>query len=48
MFAAMEETVESDHKGIKVFDTGQFVIVAHFEFVVLLSDSLTVAPKSWA
>ena len=36
----------------KVFGTGQFdfyfVIVALFELVVLLSDSFTVVPKSWA
>ena len=47
----MEETVESADKGMKVFDTGQFdfsVSVGHFELVVLLSDSFTVVPKSWA
>ena len=36
---------------MKVFDTGQFyfsVSVGHFEPVVLLSDSFTEVPKSWA
>ena len=37
---------------MKVFDTGQFdfyfVSVALLEFIVLLSDSFTVVPKSWA
>ena len=46
------DIVESGDKGMKVFDTGQFgfyfVSVALFEFVVLLSDSFTVVPKSWA
>ena len=46
------DIVESADKGVKVFDTGQFdfyfVGVALFEFVVLLSDSFTVVPKSWA
>ena len=45
--------VESGDKGMKVFDTGQFDFyfvsaVALFELVVLLSDSFTVVPKSWA
>ena len=47
----MGETVETADKGMKVFDTGQFdffVSVTHFEFLVLLSDSFTVAPKSRA
>ena len=46
------DIVESGDKGLKVFETGQFdfyfVSVALFEFVVLLSDSFTVVPKSWA
>ena len=46
------DIVESADKGMKVFDKGQFdfyfVSVALFEFVVLLSDSFTVVPKSWA
>ena len=46
------DIIESADKGVKVFGTGQFdfyfVSVALFEFVVLLSDSLTVVPKSWA
>ena len=46
------DIVESADKGVKAFDTGQFdfyfVSVALFEFVVLLSDSFTVVPKSWA
>ena len=46
------DIVESADKGMKVFDTVQFdfyfVSVALFELVVLLSDSFTVAPKSWA
>ena len=39
-------------KGMKVFDKGQFdfyfVSVALFKLEVLLSDSFTVVPKSWA
>ena len=47
------DIVESADKGMKVFDTGQFDFyfvsaVALFELVVLLSDSFTVVPKSWA
>ena len=47
------DIVESaDSKGVKVFDMGQFdfyfLSVALFELVVLLSDSFTVVPKSWA
>ena len=47
------DIVEIGDKGLKVFDTGQlgfhFVsAVALFELVVLLSDSFTVVPKSWA
>ena len=46
------DIVESADKDVKVFDTGQFdfyfVGVALVEFVVLLSDSFTVVPKSWA
>ena len=47
------DIVESGDKGMKVFDTGQFDFcfvsaVALFELVVLLSDSFTVVPKSWA
>ena len=46
------DIVESADKDVKVFDTGQFdfyfVSVALFELVVLLSDSFTVVPKSWA
>ena len=46
------DIVESADKGMKVFDTGQFdfyfVSVSLFELVVLLSDSFTVVPKSWA
>ena len=46
------DIVESADKGVKVLDTRQFdfyfVSVALFEFVVLLSDSFTVVPKSWA
>ena len=46
------DIVESADKGMKVFDTGRFdfnfVSVAHFELVVLLSDSFTVVPRSWA
>ena len=52
LFAPMGETVESANKGMKAFDTGQFdfyfVSIALFEFEVLLSDSFTVVPKSWA
>ena len=44
--------VESADKGVKVFDMVQFdfyfLSVALFELVVLLSDSFTVVPKSWA
>ena len=46
------DIVESADKDVKVFDTGQFdfyfVGVALVEFVLLLSDSFTVVPKSWA
>ena len=45
------DIVESAEKDMKVFDTGQFdfsVSVGHLELVVLLSDSFTVVPKSWA
>ena len=46
------DIVESADKDVKVFDTGQFdfyfVSVSLFELVVLLSDSFTVVPKSWA
>ena len=46
------DIVESADKGMKVFDKGQFdfyfVSVAVFELQVLLSDSFTVVPKSWA
>ena len=48
------DIVQSADKGMKVyvFDTGQcdfyFVGVALFELQVLLSDSFTVVPKSWA
>ena len=46
------DIVESADKGMKVSDTGQFdfyfVSIALFEFEVLLSDSFTVVPKSWA
>ena len=48
------DIAESADKGVrvKVFDMGQFdfyfVSVALFELVVLLSDSFTVVPKSWA
>ena len=46
------DIVESADKGVKVFDMGQFdfyfLSVALFELVVLLSDSFTVVPKSWA
>ena len=46
------DIVESAGKGMKLFDKGQFdfyfVSVTLFEFVVLLSDSFTVVPKSWA
>ena len=46
------DIVESADKGMKVFDTGQFdfnfVSVALFELVVLLGDSFTVVPSSWA
>ena len=46
------DIVESADKGMKVSDTGQFdfyfVSVSLFELVVLLSDSFTVVPKSWA
>ena len=46
------DIVDIADKGVKVFDTGQFdfyfVSVALFEFVILLSDSFTVVPKSWA
>ena len=46
------DIVESGDKGMKVFDRGQFdfyfMSVALFELVVLLSDSFTVVPKSWA
>ena len=55
LFAPMgsRDIVESGDKGLKVFDTGQlgfhFVsAVTLFELVVLLSDSFTVVPKSWA
>ena len=54
LFAPMgdRDIVESADKGMKVFDTGQFdfyfVSVSLFELVVLLSDSFTVVPKSWA
>ena len=45
------DIVESADKGVKVFGTGQFdfyfVSVALLEFVVLLSDSFPVVPKSW-
>ena len=46
------DIVESADKGMKEFDTGKFdfyfLSVALFELVVLLSDSFTVVPKSWA
>ena len=46
------DIVESADKGMKVFDKAQFdfyfVSVALFELQVLLSDSFTVVPKSWA
>ena len=46
------DIVERADKGMKVFDKGQFdfyfVSVALFELEVLLSDSSTVVPKSWA
>ena len=46
------DIVECDDKGMKVIDTGQFdfyfVSLGLFELVVLLSDSFTVVPKSWA
>ena len=46
------DIVESADKDMKEFDTGQFYFyflsVALFELVVLLSDSFTVVPKSWA
>ena len=46
------DIVESADKGVKAFYTGQFdfyfVSVALFQFAVLLSDSFTVVPKSWA
>ena len=46
------DIVERADKGMKVFDKGQFdfyfVSVALFELEVLLSDSRTVVPKSWA
>ena len=46
------DIVESADKGVKVFDMRQFdfyfLSVALFELVVLLSDSFTVVPKSWA
>ena len=46
------DIVESADKGMKLFDTEQFdfyfMSVALFELVVLLSDSFTVVPKSWA
>ena len=46
------DIVESADKGMKLFDTEQFdfyfMSVALFELVVLLSDSFTVFPKSWA
>ena len=46
------DIVESADKGMKLFDTEQFdfyfMSVALFELVVLLSDSCTVFPKSWA
>ena len=46
------DKVESADKGMKAFDTGQFdfyfVSVALLELEVLLSDSFTVVPKSWA
>ena len=41
------DIVESADKGVKVFDAGQFDFY-FFKFVVLLSDSFTVVPKSWA
>ena len=47
-----KDVVDSADKGMKVFDKGQFdfhfVSVALFELKVLLSDSCTVVPKSWA
>ena len=46
------DIVERADKGMKAFDKGQFdfyfVSVALFELEVLLSDSFTVVPKSWA
>ena len=46
------DIVESADKGMKVSDTGQFdiyfVSIALFKFVVLVSDSFSVVPKSWA
>ena len=46
------DIVESADKGMKAFDTEQFdlyfVSVALLELEVLLSDSFTVVPKSWA
>ena len=46
------DIIDIADKGVKVLDKGQFdfyfVSVALFEFVVLLSDSFTVVPKSWA
>ena len=46
------DIVECADKGMKVIDTGQFdlyfVSLGLFELVVLLSDSFTVVPKSWA
>ena len=46
------DIVDIADKGVKVFDRGQFdfyfASVALFEFVILLSDSFTVVPKSWA
>ena len=46
------DIVESADKGMKAFDTEQFdfylVSVVLLELEVLLSDSFTVVPKSWA
>ena len=44
------DIVESADRGMKVFDKAQFDFswVQPFEFVVLLSDSFIVDPKSWA
>ena len=45
-----KDIVESADRGMKVFDNGQFDFswVQPSEFVVLLSDSFIVVPKSWA